>query len=247
MSTSSCRQQQQLRKAVPARQRVGLCMVAGDEYAATRSGNNNWYGHDNEMTWFDWDSLEEQRDGFFRFYRCAEMLLLHSQATTLMGSQPASNTRCTFERVRLYEVSLTMSYRGSVHETAHDHWQRLVTVQPHAQVAAGLPAAGAGHLHDGAGHHLVGVQLGRRGVPLPGLLPARLVRCNCLETGGRRWHSLATLLLRGRCSACLPLSRSRRHSSISFLSRPSRQGRKGIECFAPCLLETKQASKAAQD
>ena len=50
-------------------------MVAGDEYAATRSGNNNWYGHDNEMTWFDWEALEQQRDGFFRFYRCAEMLL----------------------------------------------------------------------------------------------------------------------------------------------------------------------------
>ncbi len=42
----------------------------GDEYAATRNGNNNWYGHDNEMTWFDWEALEAQRNSYFRFYRC---------------------------------------------------------------------------------------------------------------------------------------------------------------------------------
>lgn len=64
-------------------------MVAGDEYAATRSGNNNWYGHDNEMTWFDWDSLEEQRDGFFRFYRCAvdfQLVLLQPMPLTAQRS-----------------------------------------------------------------------------------------------------------------------------------------------------------------
>ncbi len=48
---------------------------AGDEYAQTRSGNNNWYGHDTKMTRFDWDALEEQRDTFFRFYRCAPPIL----------------------------------------------------------------------------------------------------------------------------------------------------------------------------
>lgn len=48
---------------------MSFCLPKGDEYAATRGGNNNWYGHDNEMTWFDWDALESQKDGFFRFYR----------------------------------------------------------------------------------------------------------------------------------------------------------------------------------
>ena len=42
---------------------------AGDEYAQTRGGNNNWYGHDTKMTRFDWDALEAQRSNFFRFYR----------------------------------------------------------------------------------------------------------------------------------------------------------------------------------
>ena len=41
----------------------------GDEYAQTRGGNNNWYGHDTKMTRFDWDALEAQRGDFFRFYR----------------------------------------------------------------------------------------------------------------------------------------------------------------------------------
>lgn len=43
-------------------------VLAGDEYAATRGGNNNWYGHDSEMTWFDWKAQEDQRDTYFRFY-----------------------------------------------------------------------------------------------------------------------------------------------------------------------------------
>jgi len=44
----------------------------GDEYAATRGGNNNWYGHDTALTRFDWDELDAQRSTFFRFYRCRE-------------------------------------------------------------------------------------------------------------------------------------------------------------------------------
>ncbi len=43
--------------------------VAGDEYAQTRNGNNNWYGHDTKMTRFEWDQLENVRDTYFRFYR----------------------------------------------------------------------------------------------------------------------------------------------------------------------------------
>ncbi|KAL3138098.1 Isoamylase 3, chloroplastic [Trebouxia sp. C0009 RCD-2024] len=43
-------------------------VLMGDEYAQTRDGNNNWYGHDTEMTRFQWDQLEGVRDTFFRFY-----------------------------------------------------------------------------------------------------------------------------------------------------------------------------------
>lgn len=47
-------------------------LLAGDEYAQTRDGNNNWYGHDSKMTHFRWDQLEtakkEGGDGWYRFY-----------------------------------------------------------------------------------------------------------------------------------------------------------------------------------
>ena len=49
---------------------MSLLIVAGDEYAQTRGGNNNWYGHDTKLTRFDWSALEGVRDSFFRFYRC---------------------------------------------------------------------------------------------------------------------------------------------------------------------------------
>ena len=49
--------------------RIQLVTRAGDEYAQTRNGNNNWYGHDTKMTRFEWDQLEKVRDTFFRFYR----------------------------------------------------------------------------------------------------------------------------------------------------------------------------------
>ena len=45
-------------------------LLSGDEYRQTRFGNNNWYGHDNEMTQFDWDQLlvERKEGNWYRFY-----------------------------------------------------------------------------------------------------------------------------------------------------------------------------------
>lgn len=40
---------------------------AGDEFLNTQSGNNNPYGQDNEISWLDWDRLEQHR-GFHRFF-----------------------------------------------------------------------------------------------------------------------------------------------------------------------------------
>jgi hypothetical protein len=39
----------------------------GDEYGHSHNGNNNWYGHDNAMTHFDWVPSDAQQ-AFFRFY-----------------------------------------------------------------------------------------------------------------------------------------------------------------------------------
>lgn len=43
--------------------------LAGDEFGNTQYGNNNCYCQDNEMSWLDWDQLEQNRDlfGFFQY------------------------------------------------------------------------------------------------------------------------------------------------------------------------------------
>lgn len=39
----------------------------GDEYGQTRQGNNNYYGHDTQLTHYDWDALEDAKaNGWFR-------------------------------------------------------------------------------------------------------------------------------------------------------------------------------------
>ena len=42
---------------------------AGDEFLNTQKGNNNPYNQDNEITWLNWDLLEQHRD-MFRFFKC---------------------------------------------------------------------------------------------------------------------------------------------------------------------------------
>lgn len=49
---------------------IAPCASPGDEYAQTRNGNNNWYGHDTKMTRFEWNALDAVKDTFFRLYRC---------------------------------------------------------------------------------------------------------------------------------------------------------------------------------
>lgn len=52
---------------------TGLPLILmGDEIMSTRHGNNNYYGHDTNMTHFDWSKYEEHEEGFFRFYRFAQ-------------------------------------------------------------------------------------------------------------------------------------------------------------------------------
>lgn len=43
-------------------------VLMGDEYGHTKLGNNNTWCQDNELNWFLWDNLEENRS-FYRFYK----------------------------------------------------------------------------------------------------------------------------------------------------------------------------------
>lgn len=42
-------------------------IVMGDEYGHTKKGNNNTWCQDNELSWFDWNKIENH--SFYRFYR----------------------------------------------------------------------------------------------------------------------------------------------------------------------------------
>ena len=47
----------------------GIPMILmGDEYGHTKEGNNNTWGHDSRLNWFQWDTLEKNQ-AFFRFYQ----------------------------------------------------------------------------------------------------------------------------------------------------------------------------------
>src|SRR5215831_11538095 len=48
---------------------IGTPMIlGGDEFLRTQRGNNNAYSQDNEISWFDWNAADRNRDmqTFFR-------------------------------------------------------------------------------------------------------------------------------------------------------------------------------------
>lgn len=60
------RQRKNFHVALMVSQGVPMLLM-GDEYGHTKGGNNNTWGHDSRLNWFQWDSLESSGD-FFRFY-----------------------------------------------------------------------------------------------------------------------------------------------------------------------------------
>jgi glycogen operon protein len=46
-------------------------LLAGDEFARTQRGNNNAYAQDNEISWIDWDGIDEDSAELIRFTRSA--------------------------------------------------------------------------------------------------------------------------------------------------------------------------------
>lgn len=61
------RQMKNFHVAIMVSQGVPMILM-GDEYGHTKLGNNNTWGHDSRLNWFQWDALEKNRD-FFRFYQ----------------------------------------------------------------------------------------------------------------------------------------------------------------------------------
>ena len=57
---------------------------AGDEFLNTQRGNNNPYNQDNEITWLDWERLEQNRE-LFRFFQ--RMIALRKTRRTIARSR----------------------------------------------------------------------------------------------------------------------------------------------------------------
>ncbi len=55
-------------------------ILSGDEVGHTQKGNNNTYCQDNEISWFDWELVEKNKD-LLRFFR--QMILLKKRKYTL--------------------------------------------------------------------------------------------------------------------------------------------------------------------
>ena len=67
MTSLRWRQMRNMHLALMVSQGTPMVLM-GDEYGHTRKGNNNTYGHDNELNNFDWSALEAQREQYFRYH-----------------------------------------------------------------------------------------------------------------------------------------------------------------------------------
>lgn len=77
------RQMKNLHLALMVSQGVPMILM-GDEYGHTKYGNNNTWGHDSRLNWFQWDTLEKNQD-FFRFFQ--KTIAFRKNHPILMRSQ----------------------------------------------------------------------------------------------------------------------------------------------------------------
>ena len=63
-------------------------ILMSDEIMSTRYGNNNYYGHDSDMKHFDWGKVDDLKDGYWRFYRCALLNAVLSAASCHTCTRP---------------------------------------------------------------------------------------------------------------------------------------------------------------
>ena len=82
---------------------------AGDEFMHTQQGNNNQYNQDNEITWLNWDLLQQNQD-MFRFFKT--MIAFRKAHPSL------SRSRYWREEVRWYGVGRDVDTAPTSHTLA---------------------------------------------------------------------------------------------------------------------------------
>ena len=82
---------------------------AGDEFGNTQRGNNNPYNQDNEISWLDWDRLEQNRD-IFVFFR--KMIAFRKAHPSL------SRSRYWRDDIRWYGAGNAVDFSDASHALA---------------------------------------------------------------------------------------------------------------------------------
>ncbi|MEZ5248982.1 MAG: hypothetical protein R2713_07150 [Ilumatobacteraceae bacterium] len=68
-------------------------ILGGDELARTQEGNNNAYRQDNELSWFDWSSIDTEQSFTKVHDNVAATCASHLPATTVLPGPAAARQR----------------------------------------------------------------------------------------------------------------------------------------------------------
>ena len=116
-------------------------LLMGDEVRRSQAGNNNVYCQDNELSWFDWDALEQQADmlrfvrGLIDFIQAREIF---SHEQFLATTEDTEEPHIVWHGVSLGEpdwdynshsLAFTLRHTGSaehLHIILNAYWEPLV-------------------------------------------------------------------------------------------------------------------------
>ena len=85
-------------------------LLGGDEIGRTQHGNNNAYCQDNEISWFDWDSVDE------------ELLAFTSRLIALRREHPVLRRRRWFQGLPIRGLVDIGWFRPDGAEMGDDDW-----------------------------------------------------------------------------------------------------------------------------
>ena len=88
-------------------------LLGGDELGRTQGGNNNAYAQDNEVSWYDWDSIDE------------EFLAFTKRIVALRATHPVFRRRHWFkgEPVDGHEIDDMIWFAADGAEMTRHHWE----------------------------------------------------------------------------------------------------------------------------
>jgi len=115
-------------------------LLMGDEVRHTQYGNNNAYGQNTELSWFNWDDLERHHE-ILDFLRS---LILLTQSLECFSQEAfwlySETTRITWHGIHLYQpdvsedshsIAFTLDYRGGrAHIMFNAYWEPLTFELP---------------------------------------------------------------------------------------------------------------------